>query len=40
MKNTEGNKSKQRLVQAYEIYNSLVEGKVNDFNVVKEYYKW
>lgn len=28
---------KQRLLQAYEIYNRLAEGKTEDFNTVKEY---
>lgn len=36
-KNTEEPKAKERLLQAYEIYNSLVEGKIGDFNKVKEY---
>lgn len=35
--NTEAGQGKERLLQAYELYNSLVEGKVNDFISVKQY---
>lgn len=34
---TQTSQGQQRLLQAYEIYNSLVEGKVNDFISVKQY---
>lgn len=33
----EDTQAKERLLQAYEIYNSLAEGKISDFNQVKEY---
>lgn len=32
-----GSQEEKRLIQAYETYNSLVEGKISDFNQVKEY---
>lgn len=36
-KNTEEIKANERLLQAYEIYNGLAEGKISDFNKIKEY---